>query len=67
MKDNNLYKIVAEYNAKTGSMTISVFKNGIPVNFDKLPKQEQNKITALSAQSYVYLDEKNNKIINPKN
>lgn len=64
MKDNNIYEIVARCKAKTGEMTISVIKNSRPVDFKELPHTEQNIFTALSAQSYVYLDENSKKVNN---
>lgn len=64
MKDNNIYRVIAEYNAGTNRMTITTLKNGRLVNFSELPRTEQNKLTALLAQSYVYLDENNKKVNN---
>lgn len=57
MKDNNIYKIVAEFDAGEDKIVMTVFKNSVPIDFNKLPRTEQNKVTALSAQCYVFLDE----------
>lgn len=62
MKDTNIYSIELKLKAKTGESSIKVAKNGRYTLFEELPQTEKEKIAALAAQGYIYLDDKlNNK------
>ncbi len=60
MKYNIIYEVRIKYNAALGKIKCGILKNGVPVEFDKLPKAEKEKITAITAQCYSVLEHNTN-------
>lgn len=67
MKDTNIYTVELKFEAAFNHISMGIRKNGVNVDFDRLPQAEKEKIATLVATGYLNLDKKlNNKQENNK-